>query len=496
MKSRNLVILLLISSAILLAAGLTVPVSLGDEIHHFRFAKESFAAGGRGVFESIYGSSREPGFFFETEALWPLGLAALWRVTGGISFPVAQLYHHLFYLLLIVSTFGLARKMYGEKEAFWSALLAASAPMAVSFGILFYLDVPATALCTLTLWLLAGNRCLAAGIALGLQFLMKKSTLFFAPVYALWILIRDWRKPFRCLLNWAFLFAPALLMAWWDQSWRQKHLVNVILTPKWLQSRLNDIANANKPPVERPPEVPDFLFKITDYANSSFLNPLDVAKYFGAALLAGLFLYIVTRKFEKKDGLFIALITIFSGAAYFLRLFPDIRYLMPVTPLLAILAGKTIARLNRPRILKAFLIGACILQIAAAAAFTHRERGIPPAVQEAFAHIRETTPKDAMFLYPETNIMEYAQRKMVWGRIGLAYLFWGSEAQKKEQIRSAQIDYIAVKKNRIYEDRGLSKLHFGKYPASFLDSLKTYSWVRKVFENDLVVIYQIDRRAL
>lgn len=493
---KHLILLLIVSSVILLAAGMTAPVSLGDEIHHFRFAKESFLAGGRATFETIYGSSREPGFFFETEALWPMGLYAFWHAAGGVSFITAQLYHHFFYLLLVISVFGLSRKMFGEKEALWSALLAASAPMSVSFGILFYLDVPAAALCMLTLWLLVEGRYFAAGISLGMQFLMKKSAFFFVPVYALIILVRDWKKPFKCLLNWALLFIPAAFMVWWDQSWRHKNLVNVLLTPQWLQSRLKDIANSNKPVPEQPPEVPDFLFKISDYANSSLWNPVDVAKYFGIPLLAGLLLYVALRKFEKKDIVLIALAGIFTSAAYFLRLFPDIRYLLPITPLLAVLAGKTLARLNFPHFFKLFIVTGCILQTAAAAAFTHRERVISPGVQEAFSYIRQHTPKDAMFLYPETNIMEYAERKMVWSRIGLGYLLWGHEGQKKEQIAAAEIDYIAVKKKRVYKDQGLQKLHYGKYPASFLESLDKFSWIEKIFENEEFTLYRIARKSL
>lgn len=495
-QPRLLFILLLVyASAVLLSAGLTVPVSLGDEIHHYRFAKESFNVEGRGIFESIYGSSDEPGFFFETEAAWPLGLAYLWRLTGGISFSVAQIYHHLFYLLLLFSVYKLAAKFYGEKEAVWCALITASAPMAVSFGILFYLDVPAAALCTTTLWLLAEGVYPAAGFSLGLQFLMKRSAAFFTPVYAAWVLIRHWRKPVRCVLNLALVLIPAALLAFWDQSWRKAHLVNVILTPKWIQSRLNEIAAAQNPPASLPPEVPSFLFRIKDYSYSNILNPADFAKYFGLALILGILIYLFRRSYGKKEVLLAGLASVFMGAAFLLRLFPDIRYLMPILPLLAIPAGRAVSHLSK-QWLKGAIAVLCLLQIPAAAVYTHQQRRLSPGIVEAFSYIEKNIPEKLILLYPETNIMEYAKRKMVWGRIGLGYLFWGTEAEKKEQILRFKIDYIGVKKNRIYEDRNLQQLHFGKYPQSFLDDLKKFSWIRQIYENSDLVLYQIDRASL
>ena len=95
MFNKKLFFLILFSSLLVLIAGLTSVPSLGDEVCHYRFAKDIFNAGRRAAFDSLYDSGSPPGYFYNSPPLWHILLASLWRLSGKISFPVAQFYHTL-----------------------------------------------------------------------------------------------------------------------------------------------------------------------------------------------------------------------------------------------------------------------------------------------------------------------------------------------------------------------------------------------------------------
>ncbi|MGE5196908.1 MAG: hypothetical protein ACM3IL_00155, partial [Deltaproteobacteria bacterium] len=76
---------------LVLIAGLTSELSLGDEVVHYRFAKDIFNSGRRVAFDQIYTSGYSPGYSYNSEPLWHIVLATLWRLYGKISFPIAQI---------------------------------------------------------------------------------------------------------------------------------------------------------------------------------------------------------------------------------------------------------------------------------------------------------------------------------------------------------------------------------------------------------------------
>ncbi len=492
--ARFLACLVLLTACAHLFAGFLASPSLGDEVHHYRFAKDNYILGGRAVFDAVYGSSKAPGFFYESEIAWPLGLAILWKLTGGISFPVAQFYHFCYSLLLIAAVFLLARKMYGGRAAAWAALITATLPMAVSFGILFYIDVPGTALAVLTFLLLAEKRYFVAGLVFGLQFLTKKSAVFFIPAIFLWILVQHWRRPLDLIRAILLTAVPAGMLIYPDLLWRKAHLVASISTGAWIQQRMAAAVTVMQTPAVI--VVPDFLARIQDFTNSSLGNPQDLFKYFGVALWAGLAAYFIRRKYEHKDLLLWAAIVGFVFAAWLLKLFPDIRYVMPVAPFLAILASKALARAERFNFFSGLIVLICVGQLLAAAVYTAYERKIPQAIREGFEYISNEVPQDAVILYPETNLLEFTGRRMVWTRMNLRYFFWGTEDQKKTEIRTVGLDYIAIKKKRVYDDVAAGVFHVGQYPESFLAFLEVWPQVTVVFENEALRIYKVNHESL
>ena len=95
--------------------GITSEVSLGDESHHYRFAQNIFSAGKRIPFDPLYESGNPPGFFYNAPPLWHIALSYLWKITGGISQAIAQIYHILFFILLVWLTYLLLKKLWEKK---------------------------------------------------------------------------------------------------------------------------------------------------------------------------------------------------------------------------------------------------------------------------------------------------------------------------------------------------------------------------------------------
>ncbi len=380
--------------------GLRVPPSLGDEIHHYRFAKNCFFAGGRALYDSIYASSSSPGFFYDTEVAWPFFLSLIWRLLGRVSFPAAQLYQTFYYFLLVTGTYRVSRILYGVREGILSALVVATAPMIVSFSILFYLDMPAAAVSVWIFCFLLERRYLGAGILLGTGYLVKKSLSFFIPAIFLWILIQNWKQWGHWILSNLKVFIPAGLAEFTDDVWRRRHFVSqsVSFSKEWVLQRMSAFKKFEASPSVSLPvsekmsggitalkPLPVHAMKtpaiISDFSNSSIFNPLDAAKYFGLFILIGLAIYFLTRRWEKKDGPLWMFILFFAASAGALHLFPDIRYLIPVVPFLSILAARGLWRFLGTSPAKLIVGVLCALQFAAPAVYTLQQRSIPEEIQ-------------------------------------------------------------------------------------------------------------------
>ena len=205
-------ILLLIAAGIIIINGATSEISLGDESHHYRFAQNILLAGERVAFDPLYQSGNPPGFFYTTPPLWRFILAFLWKIIGGISQAVAQIYHVLFFVLLVWLTSVLAKEMMGEERRWPPTLIIATVPMVVSFSTLFYMDVPMTALSTLSFYLILKKRYIEAGVASGLAYFTKLNSGFFFPGFLLVIFWNERKEFWRLLKSLGFFILPILLI--------------------------------------------------------------------------------------------------------------------------------------------------------------------------------------------------------------------------------------------------------------------------------------------
>ncbi len=469
--------------------GLTTELYLGDEIIHFRFAKDIVRAEKRVTVDSLYGKDFSRQIHYMFSPLWHLLLAYLWKITGGISFAVAQIYHLFYYALLLVSTYLLGKELYGKEEGWYSMVLVASLPMVVSFGILFYVDVPLAALTTLTFLLLLKKRVILAGFGFGLMYFIKMNGLIFGIPFFLTILFKNARDRW-----WARLLGfslAALIVILPDIYWREKN----VLEEAWLGSN-QKIVNVFVTEVSKnlkgwtDPSVWEktLALKAPKFGHdSTFLRPKDHIKYFGLPLLLLLILYLIKRPFSKNDLLL--WMPILFYLLFFLSFFNmdgDIRYLLPISPFLSILASRAISSWDKKGV-KGFIVFICLVQLVSVLVFVYIHRRIPPGVREAFHYIKEKTPDDAIIIYVDYNLSEYTDRRIYW-HWDLKTLFWEEEETVKAFLSKRNLRYLLVKKERIYDDQNVR--HLKGYPLSFIRRSSTFDFSELLLNNDSVSLWK------
>lgn len=474
-----------------LIAGLTSTLCLGDEIVHYRVAKSIFNSGERVAFDPLYDSTSPLGYFCNSGPFWSALLALFWWGIGNVSFPVAQFYHTIYYALLILFTYLLGKELYGQKQGLYAALIVATIPAVAAFSILFYLDIPGTCLSVLCILLLIKRKYFWSGMTLGFTYLAKRNAFFFAPILIFLIFYQAETSIRKKLKNLFLLYTPAFLLVLYDHIWRELNLkpslmvnkgAEVILPGGDIETIKHRIFNVN------------WSIKTSEHLNSSFMNPADIIKYFGIVLLIGLAIYLIRKKYKKKD------LVLWVPIAFYLICFciifhigSDIRYLLPVIPLLAILASKAMANYLNTKWLTSLFILLCSIQLCSTVLYVRATRQIPEGIQEGFKYLRNETDTDALIIYPEYVILEAANRRFAWAgnlSVVLKNLFWNKDEEKiRNLLKSNDVDYIAIKKSRIYDDS--KSRHFGGYPKSFIERLPELCFVKLVFDNNYISIWQV-----
>lgn len=491
MLNKKLFLLIFFISALVLGTGLTSELSLGDEVYHYRFAKDIFQAGKRVAFDSAYLSGERPGYFYYTEPFWHAALVFLWKVFGRISFPIAQFYQTLYYALLALFTYLLGKELYGEATGFYSALIVATAPVVAAFGILFYVDLPAAVLSTLCLYTIVKKRFFWSGVILGMMYLTKRSTYFFFPAFFLLVFFSGENNFSSKIRNLIYILIPVFLFILPDFLWRRNHLKALSITDRG-DAVLN---NGDLIGIKNRLMLSDWGLRMKEYLNSSLLNPLDIIKYFGLVLMIALALYAFLKKYDRRDRiLWLPVICYLLFFSYVFHPGSDIRYLLPIVPLLAILSSKAIVGYSNKKSIKAAIFVLCALQLTSSVLYVRSKRQIPKGVKEGFAYIKNNTPSDALIIYPEYVILEATNRKVAWsGNLPLVRndFFWNKdEGAVKRLLNLFSVGYIAIKKSRIYDD---SKIHnYNGYPKSFVERLPKLSFVKLVFDNKEMSIWKIE----
>jgi len=476
---------------LLLFCGITSELSLGDETLHYRFAKDIFLTGKRVAYDSLYLRYAHSNILlpYNSEPLWHILLSFLWKISGKPSFIIAQVYHTFYYFLLILLIYLIGEKLYGEKHGLYSVLILATMPAIIVFSVLFYLDIPVTVLTTFCFLLILQKRILLASIAMGLVYVTKRNGYFFLPFFIFLIIYQNNNNLKKIIKNLLCFFAFPLFFITYDVLWRESNLKIKVFS----ESR-NISSFSSLDLIKDRLLVKDLNFRLTEYLNSYFSNPFDIIKYFGVVLLILLVLYFLKKRYEKKDFIFLWL-PIGCYLIFFFYIFSfnsDIRYLIPIMPFLSILAAKSLFYVNK-RILKFLIILLCFLQFISTIIFVSIKRRISHEIKEGFVYLSQNTSKDSILLYPEYNILEGTERRFVWAGIlngSLGEIFWDTDRKTVEDIiKSLGINYIVVKKTRIYDDA--KRRHFGGYPKSFMRRLQEFSFVECVFDNKEISIWQV-----
>ncbi|MBD3330649.1 hypothetical protein GF354_03925, partial [Candidatus Peregrinibacteria bacterium] len=327
MFNKKLLLLILCSSLMVIIAGLTSELSLGDEVFHYRFAKDTFDAGRRVIVDPLFGENYPPSGYYNSAPLWHILLALLWGLSGRICFPVAQLYHTIYYSLLILFTYLLAKELYGEKEGLYASLIVATTPVVIAFSIIFYVDIPTTCFSVLGLLLLVKRKFVWSGIILGFMYLTKRNACFFIPAFFFLVLCQTKSRTRAKILNLCLFIFPAFFFALPDVLWRENNLKTPItLLENGESVRIPSVATV-KGIIYRFTS-PHWNYRVSEYLNSSLFHPSDIVKYFGIVLLTMLVIYILFKSYEKNDLILWGVtICYFLFFCYMFHPGSDIRYL-------------------------------------------------------------------------------------------------------------------------------------------------------------------------
>jgi hypothetical protein len=470
---KKILILIVAIFVILLATGFLTKVYLGDECYHYRQARIYHSTKTRPVWDPIYEHLPRLGYRFTDGPLWYMGLAGLWGLIGNDSFYAAQVYQASFFPLLLLSLYLLAKEMYRDKVALLSVVLISSIPLFIVLGIVFYQDIPLVSLLTFSLYLLYKKRYILSGLIFGLSILMKLNALMMLPFFLILIPFHkngNFLKKTGSVLR---FMLPVLCINIPDAIFRHQNFGYIYYT------------------------APYYIPKNMDYYSPGLITNglLNIFRFLGIAFIGSLCLYVLLKRFQKKD-LFL-LIPSIGYFLFFLVLFrknPDVRYLLPIIPMLAILAAKGMCLPNKSLIVKSVMT-ICIFQSLFTLGFVYRSRQVSKDIESSFDFIRGNIPQQAAILYPEENLVTYTNHPIAWGRVlEISDLFWGeSEEKMLAVLNDYSIEYIAVKRSRVYDDSKVR--HTGGYPASFIVKLPVLSYLTLVFENREVSIWQVNKAS-
>jgi tetratricopeptide (TPR) repeat protein/4-amino-4-deoxy-L-arabinose transferase-like glycosyltransferase len=153
--------------------------------------------------------------------LFPSILAFLLGITNGSALAAVRLLS-IFSILIIWAVYALGRHLFGRWAGVLGAVLAAFMVVLRRYSNPARIDTLAAFLlivCLLFIWLSyrqRGTWLILAGISMGMAFLQKEATVFWAPVPWLLYLI-DWR--YRCKVRlielWIYTALVAVPIAWW-----------------------------------------------------------------------------------------------------------------------------------------------------------------------------------------------------------------------------------------------------------------------------------------
>ena len=482
-RPRTVVIASVMASLVLAALGCLGDICLGDECPHIRHARAYLQTGRRVPYDPIFASSNVRPVPFSGTPLWHAGLAGLWKLTGGESQCLAQAYQAGFYLLLLLSVYFGARRLWGPAEASWAWLLIATMPMVCVYSVVLYQDVPGVALSALAMLLLWRRNFLWCGVAMAAAYMTKMNVLTWAPwacLFALWWAGGPWQRRLSAAVRVA---APVAAVLAYDAVWRASVYDN------WMGYAGRFVSGLSREARTARTATPTRYvwwkpYPITDVKS--------ILSHLGPLLSVGTLVGLLRARDLKSGWLWGGLALALGGLLTILV--PggtrQMRYILPTALAMAFLAGKALAGLRPPGWLRVLVVAGCVLQAALAAGFVCHKRRISDPEMAAYAWIRDNTPEDARILFPEQLLTNQTGRVYVWEAANPAYILTeATDAERALLLGDLGVTHVAVPLRRLYDPQE-EGAHAGGYPRDFVEKLPALPGFEKVFENSDFLIYR------
>jgi len=303
---------------------------LMNSLYYFQLLSQFFHSGDISFLKQFLGIS----FYYPPFVYW---LVIPWYVLFGKSDDIASLSNIIFIFILIFSTYGIGKKIWGRKIGLLSALLISTFPIILTQCKEFQLDFPLTAMVTLSFYLLLRTEnfknlkfSILFGIASGFGMLTKWTFAGFLIVPTILIMAqsiyelfktqkekRDW----RILLN----FGLSILIFFFVAGpWYFHNLAD-------LKIRFGLISQSGifegDPPINSWPSFVWYFWALINYY--FYLIGL-------IPLIFGLIFLIKKESIKKNWLLVISVVASYLIFTFFRN--KDVRYITPILPFLIILA--------------------------------------------------------------------------------------------------------------------------------------------------------------
>lgn len=493
--------------------GLLSHVRYHDEAAHLLFAKDWYELGKRPLYSKFLDGPPQDNYrrFYVESPLWQFGLVNMWKLCGDSFKSIAQVYQAIFYLLLLLSTYLVAKEFYNsEKIAIYSVLLIATMPLFIVLGIMFFIDILFAALITFCFYFLLKKKYLSLGCVYSLLLFSKRNAIFFLPVFVFLILIpvvsgEKGKTTFlKRLKNLGVFIFVVVVIITPEFSYRYKNFNGIFFNEdqgKVFAIAKNMIAlNVEKLFSFKSPKEPASYERPVFIRNKfnlpgRFTKPLNWLKYIGITM----FLLLYLNKSLNKKTIITIIIPMFAYLLLYLIACDGMysfRHLSPVLPLFSILLANSLATIKNEKITKIFLVLLC-LQFISASIYISSQRRIDSDMSDTFNYIKTQIPRTPVhkILTPDDRIIPYYTNRLATWPIDypkeetINLLFGGSEKSALKILKTHNITYILIDKSRIYDDSKVK--HFSGYPKSFVDKISSYDSLEKVFENRDVCIWKV-----
>ncbi len=278
----------------------------------------------------VHGQGLDPHWFdYPTLVMYVLAPFQAWQ--GHPSYLAARLVIAAFGVGAVAAAWWLGRAAYGRTAGLVAAAVVAVETIGVSYSHMAVTDVPMTALITVSLAFAVTGRLEWAGVAAGLAASAKYPAVFLAVP----LVVAGWWRWRRLAVSLglavlAFLATSPFVLVHPHQAWADATRVQRLAREGWLGFEHDSFA----------------LFSFTGKLWSG-LGP--------ALAVAGLGLVLALRRRSRTDLVLAAFVLVYLADLLTIRAHFD-RYVLPLVPALAVLAG-------RQRVLAPLVLGLLIVPL-------------------------------------------------------------------------------------------------------------------------------------